>query len=145
MDLTKQVGGGHYQKYKIQPIELILQLGLDFPAGNIIKYFMRWEDKNGIEDLNKIKQYLEFIWDDTTGFEHIKNSQILTELHLKDFIEKNKLNRLQALFLSNFIYFLYEKQISFNGKADLTNQYRDLVNYINDLILNEQTKFKNLQ
>ena len=30
-------------------------------TGNIIKYIWRWNDKNGIEDLNKAVQYIEFI------------------------------------------------------------------------------------
>ena len=30
-------------------------------TGNIIKYIWRWNDKNGIEDLRKAMQYIEFI------------------------------------------------------------------------------------
>ena len=30
-------------------------------TGNIIKYIWRWNDKNGVEDLHKAMQYIEFI------------------------------------------------------------------------------------
>lgn len=30
-------------------------------TGNIIKYIWRWHDKNGVEDLNKAEQYIDFI------------------------------------------------------------------------------------
>ena len=32
---------------------------LDFFEGNIIKYVTRWKHKNGIQDLEKAKQYLD--------------------------------------------------------------------------------------
>lgn len=37
-----------------------------FYKGNIIKYTVRYKDKNGIEDLNKAKTYIERL----TKFEH---------------------------------------------------------------------------
>ena len=59
--LTKQIGGDHYQGAAIQPIEFILSNGLDFCEGNVIKYVYRYSKKNGIEDLEKAKHYLEFL------------------------------------------------------------------------------------
>lgn len=29
--------------------------------GNVIKYSWRWKEKNGVEDIRKAKQYLEFL------------------------------------------------------------------------------------
>lgn len=57
----KQVGGTHYSNKSIQPIDYILQNNLGFCEGNIIKYVTRYKDKNGVEDLLKAKQYLEFL------------------------------------------------------------------------------------
>jgi hypothetical protein len=34
---------------------------LGYCEGNIIKYITRWKAKGGIEDLRKIKQYVDFI------------------------------------------------------------------------------------
>ena len=61
METTKQqVGGDHYMT-AIQPIEYILANKLDFCEGNIVKYATRWKNKGGIEDLEKIKHYCDFL------------------------------------------------------------------------------------
>ena len=56
-----QIGGDHYQRMKIQPIEFILKNNLSYCQGNIIKYICRYPFKNHKEDLLKIKQYIDFI------------------------------------------------------------------------------------
>ena len=48
-----QVGGNHYTKWKIQPFQLSMDNHLDPMQHTIIKYVMRFRDKNGIEDLRK--------------------------------------------------------------------------------------------
>ncbi len=60
----EQVGGDHYIKMKIQPTEYILANDLGYCEGNIVKYASRWQDKNGIEDLQKIIQYAEILIED---------------------------------------------------------------------------------
>ena len=59
--LDAQVGGDHYKKLGIQPIELIRDINANFFQGNVIKYITRYKDKNGIKDLEKAKHYLELI------------------------------------------------------------------------------------
>jgi hypothetical protein len=56
-----QVGGEHYKKLKIQPIDYILDNNLGYCEANIIKYVTRWRDKNGIEDLRKAKHYVDIL------------------------------------------------------------------------------------
>lgn len=56
-----QVGGDHYKKLKIQPIEYILANDIPFPEGCVIKYVTRWRDKGGISDLEKAKHFLELL------------------------------------------------------------------------------------
>ena len=34
---------------------------LDFCEGNVVKYVTRWKFKNGVEDLKKARQYLDFL------------------------------------------------------------------------------------
>ena len=53
-----QIGGEHY-KLKIQPYHFIQENNLSFFQGNVIKYVVRYQKKNGIEDLNKIIHYCE--------------------------------------------------------------------------------------
>jgi len=59
----KQVGGSHYKKYKIQPVEFIIKNNIGFVEGNIIKYVLRFKDKGGIADLEKAKHYIELLID----------------------------------------------------------------------------------
>lgn len=58
---TNQVGGNHYKTKAIQPIDYILANELNFCEGNVVKYITRYKDKNGIEDLKKAKQYIDFL------------------------------------------------------------------------------------
>ena len=59
--LDKQEGGSHYKDCKIQPIEYITANNLDFMQGNIVKYATRHKNKNGAEDIRKIKHYCDLI------------------------------------------------------------------------------------
>ena len=61
--LNKQVGGGHYKDLKIQPIEFIHANNLSYIEGCVIKYITRWRNKNGVEDLEKIKHYIDLLID----------------------------------------------------------------------------------
>ena len=54
-----QVGGSHYTKCQIQPWDYVIANNLDYFQGSIIKYVTRWRDKNGVEDLQKAKHFLE--------------------------------------------------------------------------------------
>lgn len=55
----KQVGGDHYAKRHITPWHIIDEYGLDFYAGNALKYLLRSKDKGGLEDLKKAAHYIE--------------------------------------------------------------------------------------
>ena len=60
-DEPKQVGGNHYSKLKIEPVKYIMENGLDYLQGNVVKYVTRFRDKNGVEDLEKAKHYIEML------------------------------------------------------------------------------------
>lgn len=62
-----QVGGDHYAKREIQPWDIIDCYGLDFYAGNALKYLLRYRDKNGVEDLKKARHYLDKLIEVTEG------------------------------------------------------------------------------
>ena len=50
----------HYNQGKIEVIEVIEDWGLDFHAGNVIKYVARHKHKgNSLEDLKKARFYLD--------------------------------------------------------------------------------------
>ena len=68
-----QVGGSHYLK-AIQPWDIIRAWGLGFHRGNIIKYVLRAPGKNGKEDLEKAKHYLEYA---IANYDDLKKEGIL--------------------------------------------------------------------
>jgi len=67
--LDIQIGGSHYKDLAIQPIEYITQNNLPYIEGNIIKYVTRYKLKNGLEDLNKAKHYLDMLIESYTKVE----------------------------------------------------------------------------
>lgn len=59
--LETQVGGAHYKKLKIQPVEYIMANNIPYMEGNVVKYVTRWRDKAGVQDLEKAKHYIEML------------------------------------------------------------------------------------
>ena len=49
----------HYNVGKIEVWDFIADQKLDFYEGNIVKYICRWKTKNGVEDLLKVKEYID--------------------------------------------------------------------------------------
>lgn len=66
--MNKQIGGNHYD-LAIQPIDYIMQNGLGYCEGNVVKYISRHQDKNGAEDIRKAVHYCEFILQQVYGEE----------------------------------------------------------------------------
>ena len=60
---TIQIGGNHYKDLAIQPVEYIHKNNLGYVEGSVIKYVTRWKNKNGIQDLQKAKHFLELLID----------------------------------------------------------------------------------
>jgi len=59
--LDKQIGGDHYSKLKIQPVEYIHANNIPFIEGCIIKYATRWREKGKFKDLEKIKHFCDLL------------------------------------------------------------------------------------
>ena len=57
----RQVGGNHYKNFAIQPIEFIMKNNLNFCQANSLKYLLRYKEKNGLQDLEKAKHYIELL------------------------------------------------------------------------------------
>lgn len=56
-----QVGGDHYKKMPIQPLEFIAKNGLDFFQGCVLKYILRYKDKDGVQDLKKARHFIDMM------------------------------------------------------------------------------------
>jgi len=59
--LEVQVGGNHYKDMKIQPVEYIHANGIGYIEGCVIKYVSRWRKKNGVEDLQKARHFIDLL------------------------------------------------------------------------------------
>jgi len=51
----------YYAKYPIDPWTFIIKNQLGMDVGSVIKYVVRHQDKNGVEDLNKAIKCLEMM------------------------------------------------------------------------------------
>jgi hypothetical protein len=58
---------GHYTRYTIQPMEFIQANNLPFWLGNVIKYALRYDAKDGVQDLKKARRYLDMQIEHTQG------------------------------------------------------------------------------
>jgi hypothetical protein len=56
-----QIGGKHYQSFAIQPVEFIHCNGIGYIEGNCIKYLCRWRAKGGLQDLEKVRHYIDLL------------------------------------------------------------------------------------
>lgn len=59
--LNTQVAGSHYKHRKIQPIEYCEANRLGACESAIVKYITRWREKGGMNDLEKIKHYVDLL------------------------------------------------------------------------------------
>lgn len=96
--LDVQIGGSHYHdKFKVQPIQLIVDCGWNFIQGNIAKYALRFPFKNGKQDLEKAIHYSE-LGDDLLSSQFIEN---FNNRAIRDFCETNHLDDNIELLLYN--------------------------------------------
>lgn len=59
--LRSQVGGDHYKNHKIQWVEFVHANNMPAIEAMVLKYLLRWRQKNGIEDLRKAIHYIEML------------------------------------------------------------------------------------
>lgn len=59
--LGTQVGGNHYKDMVIQPLEFAMANNLDPCQFSIVKYVSRFRSKNGLQDLEKARHFLDLL------------------------------------------------------------------------------------
>ncbi len=69
--LDNQVGGDHYKKFIIQPVEFCYHNNIPYLEATAIKYLCRWRDKGGLQDLHKAKHFIDLLID----FETVKEDE----------------------------------------------------------------------
>ena len=51
----------YYSRWDIEPISFIMRNQIPYAEGNVIKYVMRHDMKDGVKDIDKAIRYLEMI------------------------------------------------------------------------------------
>lgn len=59
--LKTQVSGNHYKDLPYQPVEFIEKVNMHYCCANILKYVVRFKNKNGRTDLKKALHYCELL------------------------------------------------------------------------------------
>ena len=72
----EQVGGDHYKRLKIQPLEYALANDLGICEHAVIKYVSRWRDKGGTDDLLKAKHYIELLLEFEGGVKNYETKKL---------------------------------------------------------------------
>lgn len=95
IDVNKrQVGGDHY-KVAMEHWDWAIALGLPYLEGTATKYIARWKRKNGIEDLEKARHYLEKLIDCGMDVYQIRRTNIT--IATADFVVANSLDGREAM------------------------------------------------
>ena len=63
----------HYGNSGIDVISFCQANNLDFMQGNVIKYVFRYKNKNGLEDLEKAKEYIDRMIENLLDEEELEN------------------------------------------------------------------------
>lgn len=65
MDSSKVILPNHYKRFVIEPVRFCQENKLDTLRSKVIKYIMRHDDKDGIQDLEKARRcldmYIEYV------------------------------------------------------------------------------------
>ena len=94
--MSDNINPDHYKNNSIKLEPYVLCSAFSFTAGNVLKYVIRYKDKNGDEDLRKALRYLDMMdLEDTSA---TPKQDILLELWAK--YSDNKLIS-QAVFSAN--------------------------------------------
>lgn len=59
--MDKQIGGNHYKDMAIQPVEFCMKNNLNFCVSSAIKYLCRYKNKNGKQDLEKARHFIDLL------------------------------------------------------------------------------------
>ena len=120
--LAEQIGGTHYKGLKIEPVELWAALDLNAFQGSIVKYVMRYKDKNGKQDLLKAKHYIEYI-KQLTPKAFTPDTKEAAE-YLERFIKENELSEAIEGIIVDVVYEDYDNALIWiNGLISEYNEF----------------------
>lgn len=74
----QEVGGNHYEKFRIEPVNIMVNYNLNWFQGEALKYISRYQDKGGIGDLEKAIHVMEM----ANELQPFKANNDITNFHL---------------------------------------------------------------
>lgn len=86
---AKQIGGDHYTRFKIQPVEYAVANNLGFLEGCALKYITRHPFKGGAQDIHKAIHILELI----LQYHYKETSDVATDSKLDARVHPNETHR----------------------------------------------------
>ncbi len=52
----------HYTQYEaMEPMTFLFLNNIPFAEGSVVKYILRWRQKNGVEDLKKARRFIDMM------------------------------------------------------------------------------------
>jgi hypothetical protein len=69
--VVEGVSPEHYSRWKFEPITFIMANKLPYVIGNVIKYVMRYDHKDGLKDLKKAQRYIDMLIEQEYGKENV--------------------------------------------------------------------------
>lgn len=76
----------HYARWKMEPIEFIALNNLPWWLANVIKYTMRFDAKDGLQDLYKARSYLEMKIREVEGEQRFWDKPVAEERKLNGIV-----------------------------------------------------------
>lgn len=92
-----QVGGDHYTKLAIQPVEFTMRNGWDPCSHSVLKYITRHGDKNGVQDLRKGRHFVELYMQ--YAKKRSEGDGIRRYITMRKYIAMNRLGPLEGIAL----------------------------------------------
>jgi hypothetical protein len=83
----------HYARWAMEPIEFIAINNLPWWLANVIKYTMRFDAKDGLQDLYKARSYLEMKIREVEGEKRFWDKPVAEERKLNDVSTQNQGSR----------------------------------------------------
>lgn len=89
--LKTQIGGDHYRRWKIQPVEFWMRNGWDGCAGSALKYICRHDAKDGPQALHKARHFGQLRVDLIRMAPHVMYSLAGYVIQMTEFVERNQI------------------------------------------------------
>lgn len=100
--MDKQVGGRHYLGYEISPIEWSLDNHINAAEFSILRYVLRYCDKNGLEDLDKAIHYTYILMDRPHAPKNMDAISNINNFCITNALISHQHNTLVALFNQDY-------------------------------------------